>query len=191
MLLPFPTFIRTQIPIRKKIVILGLFALGIFITVVQIIRFHSIKTLVNLVDSASPITWSIVEGNLGVITTCIPTLAPLVRYFSDLSRLDGESGRERCGTCNTSCGGSCCCGGGGGGIGSRDYALGSLQSGLRGGVAVERSVMISGNHSRGSIEVVHDPNGITKRTELVVRSSNGSRPDEARTSEDELTGHHA
>lgn len=181
MLLPFPTFIQTQIPLRKKVVILGLFALGIFITAVQIIRFRSIRALVNLVDSADPIMWSIVEGNLGIITTCIPTLAPLVRYFSELSRLDGESGPERCGgTYDT---------GGGGGIGSQGVPLGSLHSGLRGGVAAERSVMIKGSGGRDSTELVHCADGITKRTEFVMRSSDVAWQDELGISEDELTGH--
>ncbi|ROV95308.1 hypothetical protein VSDG_06001 [Cytospora chrysosperma] len=175
MLLPLPTFIQTQIPIRKKVIIVGLFTLGIFITVVQIIRFHSIKTLVNLVDSANPITWSIVEGNLGIITTCIPTLAPLVRYFSELSRLDGESARARCGTNRASSGG--------GGIGSRRHAhRPSLHGGLRGA-----GVEVSGTDCRDSTELVHIPNGIPMNTELVVGSFDELWPDELETSEDNLT----
>lgn len=180
MLLPLPTLIQTQIPIRKKVVLLCLFTLGIFITVVQIIRFHSIQTLVNPIDSANPIMWSMVEGNLGIITTCIPTLAPLIRYFSDLSRLDGESARERRGTNGISSGG--------GAIGSRRHGPRSLHSGFRGdGVAVERSVVVSGSDSRDSTELVHTPNG--KKTELVVRSPDGLWPDELEMSGDNLTGY--
>ncbi|KUI73160.1 hypothetical protein VM1G_08699 [Cytospora mali] len=114
LLLPLPNFIKLQIPRRKKLVILGLFTLGIFITAVQIIRFHTIQTLANLIDSEKPIIWSIVEGNMGIITTCIPTLAPLVKYFSDRSRPGGTS-RGR------------------GGTGPPSYALTSFRSGHQDG----------------------------------------------------------
>ncbi|KUI56031.1 hypothetical protein VP1G_03434 [Cytospora mali] len=133
LLLPLPNFIKLQIPRRKKFVILGLFTLGIFITAVQVIRFHTIQTLTNLVDSAKPITWSIVEGNMGIITTCIPTLAPLVKYFSDRSRLGGTSS-------------------GRGGTRSQSYALTSFRSGLRdGGIRKTELAVRTSNRSMPNI----------------------------------------
>lgn len=164
MLLPFHVIISTQLKTRKKVAILGLFTLGIFITVVQIIRFSTIKALTNLLDSANPITWSIIEGNLGVITTCIPTLAPLVRYYSDKSRLDEQSGRSgtarRYGTGNDQ------------NQSSSNYAMKSFMSGLRGtGTSTERNVVISGHHSGDSTELIYNTSGIVKTTELTVSSS--------------------
>ncbi|KAI4866694.1 hypothetical protein F4820DRAFT_239760 [Hypoxylon rubiginosum] len=79
MFLPFPVLIKTKIPTRKKVVLLGLFALGFFITVIQIIRIQSVRSLTNPLDSGDLILWSTVETNLGIICACIPVLSPLVR----------------------------------------------------------------------------------------------------------------
>ncbi|KLO82552.1 integral membrane protein PTH11 [Fusarium fujikuroi] len=91
MMLPFPTLLKLQMPNRKKVVLLGLFAMGIFISIIQIVRIQTIKSLSNLLDSAGLIKWSMVENNLGIIVACVPTLAPLVRYFSEQSRVGSRS----------------------------------------------------------------------------------------------------
>ncbi|KAJ4393528.1 hypothetical protein N0V93_002740 [Gnomoniopsis smithogilvyi] len=161
-LLPFHVIISTQLQTRKKVAILGLFTLGIFITVVQVIRFSTIKSLSNLLDSARPITWSIIEGNLGIITTCIPTLAPLVRYYSEKSKLDGQSGKSSAARRYAN----------GNDYNSSSYAMKSFMSGLRGaGTSADRNVVISGNHSGDSTERIYDTAGIVKTTELTVSSS--------------------
>jgi len=85
MLTPFPMFLKSQIPRRKKIVLLGIFSIGTFITVIQIIRIFTIKNLSNYIDSSGLIMWSMVENNLGIIVACIPPLSPLFRYFRDAS----------------------------------------------------------------------------------------------------------
>ncbi len=85
MILPFPVLLRSQIQKRKKAVLLGLFALGVFITVIQIIRIQTVNRLVNHTDSAPLILWSTVENNIGIIVACVPTLAPLVKYFRERS----------------------------------------------------------------------------------------------------------
>ncbi|KAF2127477.1 hypothetical protein P153DRAFT_343584 [Dothidotthia symphoricarpi CBS 119687] len=83
MVLPFPVLIKSQIQKRKKFALLGLFALGTFITIIQVLRIRTVKSLSNYLDSSSIIIWSIVENNLGIIVVCIPTLAPLFRYFAE------------------------------------------------------------------------------------------------------------
>lgn len=77
--------------LRRKIALLCLFALGIFVTIVQIIRIQTIASLVNYLDSAEAIKWSIVETNVGIIIACVPTLAPLVTYFSEKTRSGGSN----------------------------------------------------------------------------------------------------
>lgn len=67
MLLPFPVLLRSRIQKRKKLVLLGLLALGIFITIIQVIRIRTVKNLANYLDSASLIMWSAVENNMGII----------------------------------------------------------------------------------------------------------------------------
>ncbi|KAH6975610.1 hypothetical protein EDB80DRAFT_865910 [Ilyonectria destructans] len=91
MILPFPTLVKLQMPKRKKIVLLGLFAMGTFISIIQIVRIQTIKSLSNLLDSSALIMWSTVENNLGIIVASIPTLAPLVRYFNEKSRVGSGS----------------------------------------------------------------------------------------------------
>ncbi|KAI1662556.1 hypothetical protein F4813DRAFT_2219 [Daldinia decipiens] len=79
MLLPFPVLIKTKIQTRKKVILLGLFALGFFITGIQIIRIQFLKTLSNPLNSGPVVLWSIIEANLGVIIACIPVLSPLFK----------------------------------------------------------------------------------------------------------------
>lgn len=98
MLTPFPMLLKTQLPMRKKVVILGLFSLGAFITIIQIIRILTIKSLANYIDSSQLIMWSLVENNLGIIIASIPPLARLFRSFRDKSTNKsslGEAGRQR------------------------------------------------------------------------------------------------
>lgn len=82
-LLPFPLLFKLQMQLRRRLVLVCLFAFGLFVTIIQIIRIQTIRNLSNYLDSAKPIQWSIVENNVGIIITCVPTLAPLVKYFSE------------------------------------------------------------------------------------------------------------
>jgi hypothetical protein len=83
MFLPFPVLVKSHIQNRKKIALLGLLALGIFITIIQVIRIQTVKSLANYLDSGSLIMWSAVENNLGIIVASIPTLAPLFKYYAE------------------------------------------------------------------------------------------------------------
>ncbi|KAJ0312300.1 hypothetical protein COL516b_001375 [Colletotrichum fioriniae] len=91
MFLPFPVILKSQIQKRKKIVLLALFILGIFVTIIQAIRIQTIKNLVNYLDSAKSIQWSVVETCIGIIISCVPTLAPMVKYFAERSRNAGST----------------------------------------------------------------------------------------------------
>lgn len=86
MLTPFSVLLKLPIQNRKKLVLLGLFGLGLFITIIQIIRIQTVKQLANYIDSAPLILWSTVENNLGIIVASIPTLALLVKYYSEKSQ---------------------------------------------------------------------------------------------------------
>ncbi|KAK5995367.1 hypothetical protein PT974_03771 [Cladobotryum mycophilum] len=93
LVLPFPVLVKLQMKLRKKLVLLGLFALGIFVTIVQIIRIQTIESLSDYLDSAESIKWSIVETAVGIIIACVPTLAPLVKSFAERTRnTSGGSG---------------------------------------------------------------------------------------------------
>jgi hypothetical protein len=92
MLTPFPMLVRARLPSRKKVILLGIFSLGIFITVIQIIRILTIKSLADYIDSSKLIMWSMVENNLGIIVASIPALAPLVRSFQERSSNKSSGG---------------------------------------------------------------------------------------------------
>ncbi|RFU78183.1 integral membrane [Trichoderma arundinaceum] len=91
LVLPFPVLVKLQMKRRRKMALLCLFALGLFVTIVQIIRIQTIKNLANYLDSAEAIKWSIVETAVGIIIACVPTLAPLVTYFSEKTRSGGSN----------------------------------------------------------------------------------------------------
>ena len=78
MILPFPVLMTTQIPLKKKLILLGLFSLGTFITIIQIIRIQFIRiqtihSLANYLDSGL-IMWSMVESDLGIIICYVISL---------------------------------------------------------------------------------------------------------------------
>ena len=92
--------IKTQIQRKKKLILLGIFSLGTFVTAIQLIRILTIKALANYIDSSNLIMWSMVENNLGTIITCIPTLSPMVKSWrehssSSGSRTGGPKSRRR------------------------------------------------------------------------------------------------
>ncbi|POS68858.1 hypothetical protein DHEL01_v212748 [Diaporthe helianthi] len=93
LVLPFPVLMSLKMKNRRKVVLLGLFGLGIFITVIQIIRIETVKRLAVYTDSAPLIMWSTVEANLGVIVVSIPCLSPLIKYFSERSTV-GSKGKS-------------------------------------------------------------------------------------------------
>lgn len=77
--LPFPILKKLQLDARKKIGIGFLFGLGIFVTIVQILRLQTIANLKVYTESQKPVMWSMIEIHVGVIIACIPTYTPLLR----------------------------------------------------------------------------------------------------------------
>ncbi|KAK7951457.1 uncharacterized protein PG986_007185 [Apiospora aurea] len=143
MLLPFPTLYASKIQKRKKAVLLGLFALGIFITIIQMFRIQTIKSLANYLDSAKLIMWSTIENNLGIIVTCIPTLAPLMKYFSEKTRRGTTGGNTRRGV----------------GGGDDLHCISSR---------ADREIDITGSKAAESQENILEGLGIVRKTEVTV-----------------------
>ncbi|KAL2216001.1 hypothetical protein M432DRAFT_647162 [Thermoascus aurantiacus ATCC 26904] len=82
--LPIPVLLTLQLKKRQKIVLIGLFGLGFFVTVIQIIRIFTIKNLKSYTNSEAIVIWSAIEISVGVIIPCIPTYGPLFRSFSSV-----------------------------------------------------------------------------------------------------------
>ncbi|OQD90411.1 hypothetical protein PENANT_c001G08835 [Penicillium antarcticum] len=81
-ILPLPVLWKLQLQRKQKLVLTAIFALGFFITIIQIIRIFSVKNLKTVTDSQGLICWSIVEVSLGAVITCIPTYGPLFKSFA-------------------------------------------------------------------------------------------------------------
>ena len=57
--------------------------MGLFVTVIQIIRVFTIANLKNYTDSNAIVSWSAVEINLGIVVASAPTYAPLLKYATE------------------------------------------------------------------------------------------------------------
>ncbi|PYI10990.1 integral membrane protein [Aspergillus sclerotiicarbonarius CBS 121057] len=80
--LPLPVLWSLQLRHSQKVALIGIFALGFFITIIQIIRIFTIKNLKTYTDSQPIVLWSDVEISLGVIIACIPTYGPYFHAFA-------------------------------------------------------------------------------------------------------------
>jgi hypothetical protein len=159
MFLPFPVLLKSQIQNRKKVVLLGLLALGTFITIIQVIRIRTVRNLANYLDSSSLIMWSAVENNMGIVVASIPTLAPLFKYFAEKTKKSSS----------------------GSGYRSRPsmYVLKSRtrQGSIPLGSAGHHTSHVRGPSEGGSQEyIMGDVAHITKKTEVTVSSSERERP---------------
>ncbi|KAL8677059.1 MAG: hypothetical protein Q9186_006488 [Xanthomendoza sp. 1 TL-2023] len=80
--LPIPLVWKLKLSTERKIGLTGVFLLGIFASIISIVRVHTNSSL----EIEDPtwnyvfvMIWSTVEGNVGVVCACCPVLAPLVR----------------------------------------------------------------------------------------------------------------
>ncbi|KAH8431438.1 putative integral membrane protein (Pth11) [Aspergillus melleus] len=80
--LPLPVLWRLHLRLRQRIALVAIYALGFFITVIQIIRIFTIKALETYTDSEPIVMWSSVEISLGVIISCVPTYGTYFHTFA-------------------------------------------------------------------------------------------------------------
>jgi hypothetical protein len=96
--LPIPVITGMRLPHRQKSILVVTFALGVFVTVVDVVRIYYLQQAITFaptgtVDDPSAIygdnpefswnaslslMWSAVEVNVGIMCACIPTLKPLI-----------------------------------------------------------------------------------------------------------------
>jgi fucose permease len=96
--LPIPVLTGMRLPKRQKYILVLTFSLGIFVTIVDVVRIYYLQQAISFVPTApsndpgalfgdSPqfawnaslsLMWSAVEVNVGMICACIPTLKPLI-----------------------------------------------------------------------------------------------------------------
>ena len=96
--LPIPVLTGMRLPPRQKTILVFTFALGIFVTVVDVVRVYYLQQAINTIHTGSStdpnlifgegaefawnaslsFMWSAVEVNIGITCACIPTLKPLI-----------------------------------------------------------------------------------------------------------------
>lgn len=97
--LPIPVLTGMRLPKRQKYILVFTFSLGVFVTIVDVVRIYylqqAITSVPTTVTSSDPLAifgdspefawnaslslmWSAVEVNVGMICACIPTLKPLI-----------------------------------------------------------------------------------------------------------------
>ncbi|KUJ15944.1 MFS general substrate transporter [Mollisia scopiformis] len=94
LVLPIPVLTGVRLPQRQKTILVFTFALGVFVTIVDVIRIYYLQQAVdNQVvahqqlgtgtdfawNASTALMWSAVEVNVGIICACIPTLKPLIK----------------------------------------------------------------------------------------------------------------
>ncbi|KFY39943.1 hypothetical protein V494_03743 [Pseudogymnoascus sp. VKM F-4513 (FW-928)] len=99
LVLPIPVLTGIHLPWRQKSILILTFGLGIFVTIVDVVRIYYLQKALGVTTAnsstlqvtpglgASPnfvynvsygLMWSIVEVNIGIVCGCIPLLKPLV-----------------------------------------------------------------------------------------------------------------
>lgn len=93
LVLPIPVLTGIRLPRRQKTILVLTFALGIFVTIVNVIRIYYLqranhdRSIVNTSlgsgsdfswNASTALMWSVIEVNVGIICACIPTLRPLI-----------------------------------------------------------------------------------------------------------------
>lgn len=96
--LPIPVLTGMRLPRRQKYILVITFSLGIFVTIVDVVRIYYLQQAITsapVSTSSDPkaifgdspefawnasmsLMWSAVEVNIGMICACIPTLKPLI-----------------------------------------------------------------------------------------------------------------
>lgn len=94
LVLPIPVLTGMRLPQRQKTVLVVTFALGIFVTIVDVVRIYYLQQAADVsaitktrlgtgtdfaYNASIALMWSAVEVNVGIICACIPTLKPLIK----------------------------------------------------------------------------------------------------------------
>ncbi|KAL8890308.1 MAG: hypothetical protein Q9205_005071 [Flavoplaca limonia] len=75
--LPIPLLLNININNKKKVALICVFMLGLLTTVCSILRMVQIISIARTGNSTMLVLWGVIELNVGIILTCIPTLGPL------------------------------------------------------------------------------------------------------------------
>ncbi|KAL2865827.1 uncharacterized protein BJX67DRAFT_382510 [Aspergillus lucknowensis] len=81
-ILPMPPLIRLRIPLRQKVGLVVIFALGLFVCTTSVVRLYTLIMLVRTTDRSRynglVATWSFVECNVAIVCASLPTFRQLI-----------------------------------------------------------------------------------------------------------------
>ncbi|KAF2841338.1 hypothetical protein M501DRAFT_905721, partial [Patellaria atrata CBS 101060] len=88
-ILPMPLISQLHLPLRHKVGLILVFALGGFVCIASIVRVAVVVTASNsnnfLRSGVAAITWSAVEANVGIVCASLMAIKPLImRFFPGL-----------------------------------------------------------------------------------------------------------
>ncbi|KAI0400481.1 major facilitator superfamily domain-containing protein [Xylaria palmicola] len=114
--LPLPVLTSMRLPPKQKIILIITFALGIFVTVVDVVRIYYLQKAITDVPSTTIVSdedaafggtpefswnaslsllWSAIEVNVGIACACVPTLKPLIIRILPAMLIDPDSSARR------------------------------------------------------------------------------------------------
>jgi len=99
--LPIPTLAKIQRPMREKITLVLIFAVGIFSCVAAAMRLqatvHYSRSIDISFDTVSLDIWSSIEVNIAILCSSMPSLKPLLCFWSrsEQARRKGHSSNSR------------------------------------------------------------------------------------------------
>ncbi|KAM0254863.1 hypothetical protein ACHAQJ_006355 [Trichoderma viride] len=93
--LPINEIRRLQLPLIKKLLLCGLFSLGVFVIACTVIRMITVSPQTTAADQtyyqAVSNSWTFVETNVGILCACLPIVwLPLTRQMLRILGLGGE-----------------------------------------------------------------------------------------------------
>ncbi|PSR82472.1 major facilitator superfamily domain-containing protein [Coniella lustricola] len=109
--LPIPVLTGMRLPKRQKYILVLTFSLGVFVTVVDVVRIYYLQRAITAMyttqeddttdisfgdspqfawNASLSLMWSAVEVNIGMICACIPTLKPLIIKIIPAVLLDSD-----------------------------------------------------------------------------------------------------
>ncbi|CAK7213668.1 hypothetical protein SBRCBS47491_001883 [Sporothrix bragantina] len=81
-LVPLPSVVRLQLPLRQKLAVLSIFCLGFGVCVISVVRALTLHAAADVHDptwnNTNTAVWSVVEMHCAILCSSVPTLRPLI-----------------------------------------------------------------------------------------------------------------
>ncbi|KAM3067564.1 hypothetical protein ACMFMF_009563 [Clarireedia jacksonii] len=106
LLLPLPELWKLQVSVKKKVQLFFMFSVGLFVSIISIIRLKYLVTFNNTTNPTKDYTpivvWSVVETQAGIICACLPSIRHLMKHVLPAGFLSSQKSSRQKGTNTTS-----------------------------------------------------------------------------------------